>query len=416
MTRKRRRLAVRSALAAVVLGAVAGGVYYSTSAATAGQTPVAASFSCALPGGQQVAVPIEFGVSVPDTATAGTATTITPSAKVTLPAAAVTALRGTEATTVDATLTPKLELTDASGTSEVKANPLAIKAMALPAEGELVLPLAGTPVQVTPSGAGTAQIQLTGLTAQLAAGERQVECTSSSNTGALGSFEVGATKATPTQQPQQRVQAAPGGGVSAQAGFKVNFDVTVTTTLKKVDNAQVVLTGTLKSELPVAPPPPEGNPLTGELTLNPVKDNYLVVFRFMPVFNDITATSDGPVTGRVFVDVASGTADTKAVSKVVLKIDRVRQGSSDPNGGVLVIDKGVNCRTASPIEVPISGKIGIRPGTETEISTKATIPPFAGCTARTGEDMSRLFTGLVSGPDTPVVVKLKSLCLGDCPA
>ena len=416
-TRKRRRLAVKSALAAVVLGAAGGGIYYSTSAATAGETPVGAAFGCVLPGGDKVDVPIEFGVGIPNTATAGTQVTAKPSAKIALPATAVDKLRAGGETALDADLTPKLTLVEGAARTELKATPLAVKAMTLPAEGDLNLSLEGAPVAFTPKAAGTAQVELTGLSARMLVGTTEITCTATTDSGALGTFDVTAAPAAaaPPAQPQQQ-QALPG-DVTAQAGLPVWFDVTVTAKPPRLQGAVITLHGILKSELPVQVPPPDGNDLTGDLTFDPAKDTYLVVFRFMPVTNDIYATSDGQVTGKVKVNIIDYTADTKAISRVNLRVDNVWQGGNKGHkfDGIQLMDEGVNCRTVEPLQVPINKVVGIKPGNETDVRVMVTVPPFTGCKGKTGEDLSRLFSGLVSGPGTDTNVHLRTLCVGTCP-
>ncbi|EWC61602.1 hypothetical protein UO65_3123 [Actinokineospora spheciospongiae] len=416
-TRKRRRLAVKSALAAVVLGAAGGGIYYSTSAATAGETPVGAAFGCVLPGGDRVDVPIEFGVGIPNTATAGTQVTAKPSAKIVLPATAVDKLRAGGETALDASLTPAMTLVEGTTRTELKATPLAVKAMTLPAQGDLNLTLEGAPVAFTPKAAGTAQVELTGLTAQMLVGTTEITCTATTDSGALGTFDVTAAAPAPAAPPAQ-AQALPDPGVGTLADpepLRVNFEVTVVAKPPKLQGAQITLRGTLKTLLPITlPVPPDGNDMTGELLLDPAKNTYLVVFRFMPVFNDIYAT-EGTVSGKVKVILgASPVGETNGVSRVKLRVDNVWQGGTASGTGVHLMDPGVDCHTAGPMEVPITGNIGLGQGVETDIKSTATVPPFTGCRGKTGEDLSRLFSGLVSGPGTEVLIHLKSLCIG-CP-
>ncbi|MCG8919367.1 hypothetical protein L6E12_26690 [Actinokineospora sp. PR83] len=414
-TRKRRRLAVKSALAAVVLGAAGGGIYYSTSAATAGQTPVGAAFGCVLPGGDRVDVPIEFGVGIPSTATAGTQVTAKPSAKIALPATAVDKLRAGGETALDATLTPTMTLVEGAARTELKATPLAVKAMTLPAQGDLNLTLEGAPVAFTPKAAGTAQVELTGLTAQMLVGTTEITCTATTDSGALGTFDV--TAAPTAAAPPAQAQAVPDPGVGAQADpvLYVNFGVTVIAKPPRLQGAEITLKGTLKTKLPVKiPDDPRGNPLNGTLTFDPALNTYLVVFRFMPVTNDIHPTSEGPVTG--FVKVLGFTAETQAVSRVSLRVDNVWQGGNKDHkdDGIQLMAEGANCHTATPMEVPIQGTVNIQEGLESRIPAVANVPPFTGCKGKTGEDLSRLFSGLVSG-QTPVEVILKSLCGATCP-
>ena len=410
-TRKRRRLAVKSALAAVVLGAAGGGIYYSTSAATAGETPVGAAFGCVLPGGDKVDVPIEFGVGIPNTATAGTQVTAKPSAKIVLPATAVDKLRAGGETALDASLTPAMTLVEGATRTELKATPLAVKAMTLPAQGDLNLTLEGAPVAFTPKAAGTAQVELTGLSARMLVGTTEITCTATTDSGALGTFDVTAAAPAPAAPPAQ-AQALPDPGVGVQAdSLRSRFDMTVKTKLKKV-GAEVTLHGKLVIDTPFS-----GGQLTGEMTFDKTKNSYMVVFRFMPVLSDIQAiqSKNAPLAGTMELALAPPNpyANTKATATLDLNIDNVRQGATPekPDGGV---NLGVlpGCRTASPLVTELSGKVYLTEDSVSELPSVVTIPPFTGCRTAQGEDVSRLLTGLVSGPGNEVTVRLVNECLG----
>ncbi|WP_424187468.1 hypothetical protein ACOBQX_06600 [Actinokineospora sp. G85] len=408
-TRKRRRLAVQSALTAVVLGAVAGGIYYTTGAATAGDTPLASSFTCGLPDGE-AQVPIEFGVTVPEQAATGAAVSVTPRATVTLPAAVVGKLRaGGEA--VDATVTPKMTLTEGGARTDLQVAPLSVKAMSLPAEGDAVLDVPGTAVQVTPKSTGTATVELTGLTAALVVGETKVDCAATTSQGALGTFEVtqqGDTVKPPAQAPQQQAAPPAGGGISTQEvpgnGLPYNFNITITTKLPKV-GAEIVLSGRLLTKITIAPGPDGLNEILGELNIQPA-DTYMVVFRFMPVNNTVSIIPTDLVRGKGKLSsvgpIEEWFVDSKVNASVNIKVSNLRQDG-------VPIDVGPNCGTSSPVVVPVEGKIKIAPGQKTRIETTTTIPPFAGCrNPATGEDLSKLLTGLVSGSNVPIINDLES--------
>ncbi|PWW54917.1 hypothetical protein [Actinokineospora spheciospongiae] len=400
-TRKRRRLAVKSALAAVVLGAAGGGIYYSTSAATAGETPVGTAFGCVLPGGDRVDVPIEFGVGIPDTAAAGAEVVAKPSAKIALPATAVDKLRAGGETALDASLTPTMTLVEGATRTDLKATPLAVKAMTLPAQGALNLTLEGAPVAFTPKAAGTAQVELTGLTAQMVVGTTEITCAATTDSGALGTFEV--TAAAPAAPQAQAQPAAP--PVGTLQSLKSRFKMTVITKIKKV-GAEVTLKGKLTIDTPFT-----GGTLTGEVEFDLAKDTYMVVFRFIPVLNDIQATQNKPVEGTMELQLPL--ARTKATATIDLNVSNIRQGATpeNPNGGV---NLGVlpGCKTASPLVTQLNGDVQLAQGVKSELNTVATIPPFTGCRTAQGEDLSRLMTGLVSGPDNPVRVILENECVG----
>ncbi|WP_156756811.1 hypothetical protein [Actinokineospora pegani] len=403
-TRKRRRLAVQSALTAVVLGAVAGGIYYTTGAATAGDTPLASSFTCGLPDGD-VQVPIEFAVTVPEQASTGATVSVTPRATVTLPAAVVGKLRAS-GETVDATVTPKLTLTEAGTKTDLEVAPLSVKAMGLPAEGDAVLDVPGTAVQVTPKSTGTATVELTGLTAALTVGETKVDCAATTSQGALGTFEItqpGDTVQPPTQAPQQQqapeqgqVQTLNEPGLSANAlppltgadGIRYDFDLEVKTKLAKV-GAEVIMTGGFQTAIKG-----DGN-LKGRLDIGATESKF-VVFRFMPVSNTVELLQENYATGTgaVLFDQQGAYAQVDTDVAVKLQITQVLQ-----DGVALPI--GPNCRTVSDLVLNLKGRVNLTPDQPPSVlETVATIPAFTGC--GTTERLDPLMSGLVSGPGNKV--------------
>ncbi|MFC7614715.1 DUF6801 domain-containing protein [Actinokineospora soli] len=99
----RRRALLAAGAAALVAAGV--GLVSGMPPATARQDAAHASFRCALPGGGQVDTPVEVGLSVPGTATAGADLTAEPSATITLPADAVSALKAVGAQAVSGAAT-----------------------------------------------------------------------------------------------------------------------------------------------------------------------------------------------------------------------------------------------------------------------------------------------------------------------
>ncbi|GGS48098.1 DUF6801 domain-containing protein [Actinokineospora fastidiosa] len=390
----RRRALLAAAVAAAVAAGV--GVVSGMSPATARQDPAQATFRCALPDGGQVDTPVQVGLSVPETVTAGEPLAAEPTVEIALPADAVAALRAVGAETIGGSATAEFALRQNGVDTPLPPAELAAAPSAL-AEG-VILALSGPAVTAEPE-EGTAELVLAGLTAHLRAGapgkaDQAVDCDAYPGGETLGSAAVTAAPA------QRRQPVAPMDEPSANAGLKVTFDVNAVNTIAKI-GVDLSITGDLVTFLdPFAPPP---SPVTGTLTLDPVKDAYLVVFRFMPVHNDIEF-KPGAVTGTAEMDITGQPwkAKVDTVSDIELRLHRVRQDGVD-------LAVGDNCWTAGPMKVPLKGDIILVPGATSEFKTKADLPAFTGCGTR--EDLDPLITGLVSGPDNPMTVRLTLKCI-----
>ncbi|WP_424187172.1 hypothetical protein ACOBQX_04895 [Actinokineospora sp. G85] len=400
--RARRGLVLKSVLGAVVVGAVAGGVYYTGTSATANEPVAASSFACVAPGGAEVAVPIEFGVDAPESVVAGVSAVVRPRAVITLPAGLVGQLRAS-GESLDATVVPVLTLTEGEAATVLEARPLVVRAMGVPEAGELVLDIPGAPVSFTPKAQGAAKVELTGLTATIAVGAVEVPCRAVSQAAALGTFTVVAGDAVrPPQAP-----AGSGGGVSARAlppppaesgVVRHRFAMEITTRLAKV-GAEVKLTGEFISAIN-AFGELEGR-LRGQIDVDPA-DVYLVVFRFMPVTNTIALDQREYAAGTAELLTDPDTqvlyAQIQTKAAVYLKVSNVRQDG-------VPLDVGAGCETASPLVLDLSGRVNLSDKDPVSfLEGMATIPAFAPCGTR--EDVAPLLGGLVSGPGNKVTVKL----------
>ncbi|SDD93170.1 hypothetical protein SAMN05216174_12319 [Actinokineospora iranica] len=389
-SRKSRRVAVRVIAAVAVGAAVAGGLYF-TGAATAGQTTAAGSFGCTLPDGERVDVPVEFGLTVPSTAVAGDAVTAEPTAKLTLPAAVVDALRG-GGTTVDTAVRPKLALHQGDAPQNLQVADLT-SSNPLPGGGELGVVAIGKTVTFTPA-EGEAKVELSGLDATLRSGGLTVDCAANPGAGALGTVNVtpraAQAPAAPQAPAENRALAQP--PVTAQ-GLMYYFDLTATTRIAKL-KTNVVLTGALATDIEIAAPGPEGNKMTGTIDLKPT-EAYLVVFKFMPVTNKLSG--QGTVNGFATIapDKDGDLAATlkKTTAEVTLKVLEVRQDGVD-------LKVGPNCRTATPLKLSMEGAVKLPEGKRSVLKSVAAIPAFTGC--GTTENLDKLISGLVSGPGNEV--------------
>lgn len=154
-------------------------------------------------------------------------------------------------------------------------------------------------------------------------------------------------------------------------------------------------------------------PLTGKLSI-PVTSSYFVAFRFMPATGTVELVPDGDVTGTTQVLTGKDTnckqtgtslcADSEVTAKVFVKLSNVKVDGKP-------LDVGPDCRTAQSAEVTLKALLPLAfPAPPAKATTTFTTPPFAGCVGH--EDLSRLFTGLVSGPGNTLVTDLVLRCVG----
>jgi hypothetical protein len=154
-------------------------------------------------------------------------------------------------------------------------------------------------------------------------------------------------------------------------------------------------------------------PVTGKLSI-PVTASYFVTFRFMPATGTVELVPAGDVTGSTQVLTGKDTncrqtrtnlcADADITAKVFVKLSNLKvEGKT--------LDVGPDCRTARPAEVNLKSLLPLAfPAQPATTRTTFTTPPFAGC--RGHEDLSRLLTGLVSGPGNSLVTHLVLRCVG----
>ncbi|MBE1501525.1 hypothetical protein H4696_008625 [Amycolatopsis lexingtonensis] len=152
-------------------------------------------------------------------------------------------------------------------------------------------------------------------------------------------------------------------------------------------------------------------PITGKLNIPPT-DGYFVAFRFMGTTGRVEIVPDGDATGTATVKTGKDTnckatqtnicADTDVTAKVFIKLSDVKVDGK-------ALDVGANCRTAQPASVTIKALVPISlPAPPVKVTSTFTTPAFAGCTGH--EDLSRLLTGLVSGPGNTFVSNLTLRC------
>ncbi|WP_410587999.1 hypothetical protein [Amycolatopsis sp. lyj-23] len=152
-------------------------------------------------------------------------------------------------------------------------------------------------------------------------------------------------------------------------------------------------------------------PITGKLAIPPT-DGYFVAFRFMATTGRVEIVPDGDAAGTATVHTGKDKdcqatqtnicADTDVTAKVFIKLSDVEVDGRP-------LDVGADCRTAQPAAVTIKALVPISlPAPPVKVTSTFTTPPFAGCVGH--EDVSRLLTGLVSGPGNTFVSNLTLRC------
>jgi hypothetical protein len=152
-------------------------------------------------------------------------------------------------------------------------------------------------------------------------------------------------------------------------------------------------------------------PITGKLAIPPA-DGYFVAFRFMATTGRVEIVPDGDASGTATVHTGKDKdckatqtnicADTDVTAKVFIKLSDVKVDGRP-------LDVGPDCRTAQPAAVTIKALVPISlPAPPVKVTSTFTTPPFAGCVGH--EDVSRLLTGLVSGPGNTFVSNLTLRC------
>ncbi|MGW0521935.1 hypothetical protein [Crossiella sp. NPDC003009] len=131
--------------------------------------------------------------------------------------------------------------------------------------------------------------------------------------------------------------------------------------------------------------------LTGTLAIPPSR-SYFVVLGFVPSTATVEFEPVGPAAGTL----PGGKLDITV--NLRLRLRDVRQAG-------VPLDVGPDCRTEEPMVIRLVGDLPILPNTDYRYTSVFRIPPFTGCGVR--EDLSPLFSGLVSGPDNQLVTTLR---------
>lgn len=419
VTRRRTRLLALASAAAVA------GLSLVVNPAVAGAASAVVPATCPFPDGP-AGVTTGFTATFPQTTGPGRAVEVSGAgAELVLPEQVVTALKAGGVTTFEGTVSGSLIVRQGTAAEEIALAPIKIPLTKLPASGEFRLPLdaAVPPVKATGGGDVTFEVAQLAPTLKLHAVqekslvEKDVPCTSEpgaprklatvgmlANDTAPGRIEPG----TP-QQPSARVAVAddpPYNFPKTPAGW-LRYAVWIddsTTTIKKLGSQVKFGRGSFDSAIEILT-----SKLRGNFALPPTS-SYFVPFRITPATSDIEVVQEGESQGSIKANpISAALLDVTIKAHVVVRNAKV--------DGV-PLDVGPNCRTATPVTIHVKQAIDLRPpslgGHPTPVSTAYEIPPFAGCTG--SEDVSKVLTGLISGPDNPLTMTLNVRCTpADCP-
>ncbi|UQS25771.1 hypothetical protein L1857_24660 [Amycolatopsis thermalba] len=389
MTQTRSR---RAAVAALGLALVAAALAPATTAVATAATRGGTSTCQA---GGPVDVPVSFSATFGETVVQGANVPVS-AASVTLvvPAGAVDALRDSGATSVDASAAVQLSVTQQAGTQELTVTGLSTSEIPLPADGELRITLPGR-VPPIAAGAGPVTVSLTSLVPKLVArGETltaDLACTADpAANGELARVAVTAPAAPPVP------------GVTADTPLlTAKFLVDGVSRIAKMGSDLVLEQGTFDAGL-FPGDLPDTIRVEGELNL-PKSAGYFVAFRFMPVTSDVELPQEGKATGTADISGGLFTPTIDLTVRVNLVVSDVRQDG-------VPIAVGANCRTVSPLVIPMKGQTSLLPGSKSTIESTFDIPAFSGCGV--SEDLDPLLTGLISGPGNKMTTTLTAQGVG----
>lgn len=418
----RTRLAIAVAAVAVLAGVI--GVGSAAAYGPASERPAAApGLGAAIePAGRSVRNTCEFpqlgplpvtvtvAATLPGSVTAGTSVeTKDFSATVELPGPTAAALRGAGVSSVDGAARIALVAAHAGKSSDVSVG-VALPSAGIPRAGAALLRSAPDaargvpPVPTTKAGEavytiGTPSIRLStkqidGLPAGL--GTIDLVCTQDPDQNTtLGTVDVRANGEAPGE----------GGGNKAMIEFRILYELTGTTTVKKLNHELALGPGRLDALLRVDTSVPGWiGYLEGEMSLPPVRDTF-TLFRFMPSDATTSFLPDGKVTGTV----RSGKVFPKAKMNIKL---------ADTTVNGVPLNLGQRCQTGVPADIDLIPDPDYNILFGGTMRASILIPDFSGCGAT--EDLDPMMVGLISGPDNPLVMKI-AICgapnrPGPCPS
>ncbi|GAB3575516.1 hypothetical protein GCM10027445_38110 [Amycolatopsis endophytica] len=398
MTQARSR---RAAVAALGLALAAAALVPATAAVATAATRAGTSTCQA---GGSVGVPVSFRATFGETVAQGANVPVTDAAVTfVVPPDAVDALRDSGGATVDASAAVELSVAQPRGTQKLTVTGLSTSEIPLPADGELRITLPGHVPPIV-AGAGPVTVSLTSLAPRLVVhGETlnaDLGCTTDpAANGELAQVRVSAPTASPVPSVPDATEIA--AAVEDTPLLTAKFLVDGTSRIAKMGSDLVLQQGTFDAGL-FTGDVPNTIRIEGDLNL-PKSESYFVAFRFMPVTSDVRLPQAEKATGTADISGGLFTPTIDMTVRVNLLVSNVKQ-----DGVPLAV--GENCRTVSPLVIPMKGQTSLVPGSQSTIESSYEIPPFTGCGVT--EDLDPLLTGLISGPGNTMRTTLTAQGIG----
>jgi hypothetical protein len=171
---------------------------------------------------------------------------------------------------------------------------------------------------------------------------------------------------------------------SAQSSITVQYKVTGSTLLKKVDATAALGPGTLTSTVNLS-----NGAVTANLALPPASVSYSEL-GLIPVTATTAFISDGPTTGTINLDTGAVTTTSHFTMQV----------TSLTVGG-LPIPVGNTCESQYPATVTVNSQPGFSIVNGGKLSGTYTLPPFAGCGL-----ITPVLNLTIPGPGNTITLKL----------
>ncbi|SNR33177.1 hypothetical protein SAMN06265360_102203 [Haloechinothrix alba] len=413
-----RKVPARAVSAAFATALAVGSAALVAGAATAGDVSFESGTRCSAGSGAGFDAVLGFTGALPDTVAEGQDVELPPvEAAVTLPSAAVDALRGSGVEQVDIALDASLRLGQGERTTELPVEGMVSDAVSLPGSGELDVALSGSVPEYTPADTGPVRVELVELVAggtaypSGSAKPRPIECAGTGHGEELGTITVAGSAESPGESTDDGGDPAESddSGVTmaepAAPGIEldVSFDVDAVSHIaglgSDLELEQGRFDGVIYEE--------DGeNKVRGDLDIPP-SAGYFVAFDFMPTTSTVELVQHGEVSGDAELDLAEQQAHVDLDAELFVLLSDVRQDG-------VSLGVGDECRTRVPASIEITGTVNLAEGAESRMDrSEYTIPTFTGCGMH--EPLDPLMTGLVSGGGNLLDTTLTTRCIATCP-
>lgn len=308
----------------------------------------------------------------------------------------VSGLRAGGATAIGATLSADLVARNGAVAQNLSLTKLRADSVSLPDNGSLLLTGTAVLPAVTPTTAGTLEVDVTDVTQGLAitGGTFTPDCatqvppgTKLASVPVTGQTTAPIAKVAAAAAPQVVPTITPGLPPLGSGDLFLSYTLSGQTTIAKLKSS-VDVSGELDTIINIGT-----GKVLGDLFIDPSPGTFLG-FGIVPV----SATTKLKETDQVTGTFVNGAVDATVDLDLFLPDSTVN--------GTPLSTLGNNCQTSQAIPVHIQGPLNLIGSTKFLISID--IPSFAEC--GTSENLDPLFDGLVSGPNNPLATTLTLVC------